>query len=93
MWSLSESPKHWGSKAGHWTLTLSVLEQLSFFSLTLAPGILLPSLHNKAGTVELIQSIWFITARDDVYYFSTLNMNDELSWGSNSKFSPSYAAY
>lgn len=70
-------------------------KQLSFFSLTLAPDILdlLLSFHNKAGTLELIQSMWFITAWADVYYFSTLNMNDELSWGSNNKFGPRYAAY
>lgn len=66
-----------------------------FFSSALAPGVLdlLLGLHNKAGTLELSESVRSITARADAYYFSTLNMNDRLSWGSNNKFSPSYAAY
>ena len=66
-----------------------------FFNSALAPGVLdlLLGLHSETGTLELFKSIRSITARADAYYFSTLNMNDRLSWGSNNKFSPSYAAY
>lgn len=61
---------------------------------TLAPSALdLLGLHCKAGTLELIEFIRTIMAGADAYDFSLLNMNDQLPWESNNKFSPSCVAY
>lgn len=90
---VSGCPKPWeGRTRPLWSGTVH-FGAIIFFILALAPGVLdLLGLHCKARTLELIESIRSIMAGVDAYYFSTLNMNDRLSWWSNNKFGPSYAA-